>query len=192
MLAGSTLLELNDQTAIGALIDPEDADYKDLTFTSLNPSVLKVDKTGEIAARATAKKRGSAVVRAEANDGSGVSGEITINVEPKKESVKLTMEAQGIAGFPKTVDVTKGESYADLPMDLVKPGYVFMGWSTISSTGSVDFNKHTKVMTDSKIYAVFKKDIVHVTVRADGVDGYPITVPVQRGSALLNLLPKKE
>ena len=46
-------------------------------------------------------------------------------------------------------------------------------------------------MTDSKIYAVFKKDIVHVTVRADGVDGYPITVPVQRGSALLNLLPKK-
>ena len=191
LLAGSTLLELNDQTAIGALIDPEDADYKDLTFTSLNPSVLKVDKTGEIAARATAKKRGSAVVRAEANDGSGVSGEITINVEPKKESVKLTMEAQGIAGFPKTVDVTKGESYADLPMDLVKPGYVFMGWSTISSTGSVDFNKHTKVMTDSKIYAVFKKDIVHVTVRADGVDGYPITVPVQRGSALLNLLPKK-
>ena len=191
LLAGSTLLELNDQTAIGALIDPEDADYKDLTFTSLNPSVLKVDKTGEIAARATAKKRGSAVVRAEANDGSGVSGEITINVEPKKESVKLTMEAQGIAGFPKTVDVTKGESYADLPMDLVKPGHVFMGWSTISSTGSVDFNKHTKVMTDSKIYAVFKKDIVHVTVRADGVDGYPITVPVQRGSALLNLLPKK-
>ena len=126
LLAGSTLLELNDQTAIGALIDPEDADYKDLTFTSLNPSVLKVDKTGEIAARATAKKRGSAVVRAEANDGSGVSGEITINVEPKKESVKLTMEAQGIAGFPKTVDVTKGESYADLPMDLVKPGYVFI------------------------------------------------------------------
>ena len=78
LLAGSTLLELNDQTAIGALIDPEDADYKDLTFTSLNPSVLKVDKTGEIAARATAKKRGNAVVRAETNDESGISGEITI------------------------------------------------------------------------------------------------------------------
>ena len=46
-------------------------------------------------------------------------------------------------------------------------------------------------MTDSKIYAVFKKDIVHVTVRADGVDGYPITVPVQRGSALLNSLDRK-
>ena len=190
LLAGNTLLKPGEQTTVAAFIEPEDADYKDLTFTSLNPSVLKIEKTGEITARATGKMKGSALVRAEANDGSGVSSDIMINVEPKKEYVKLTMEAEGIPNFPKEVDVVKGENYADLPMNLKKAGHVFMGWSTTSSTGSVDFNKHTKVMTDSKIYAVFKKDIVNVTVRADGVAGYPMTIPVQRGNVLGNLLPK--
>ena len=190
LLAGNTVLKPGEQTTVAALIEPADADYKDLTFTSLNPSVLKIEKTGEITARATGKMKGSALVRAEANDGSGVSSDIMINVEPKKEYVKLTMEAEGIPNFPKEVDVVKGENYADLPMNLKKAGHVFMGWSTTSSTGSVDFNKHTKVMTDSKIYAVFKKDIVNVTVRADGVAGYPMTIPVQRGNVLGNLLPK--
>ena len=59
-----------------AIVTPNDATLKTVTWSSDNTSVLTVDSTGLI----TAVAAGSAKVTATANDGSGVSAETTITV----------------------------------------------------------------------------------------------------------------
>lgn len=67
-----------DYCQLNATVLPEDANNKTLTWLSSNTSVATVTTEGKVYAR----KVGTAVITATANDGSGVKASCTVNVKP--------------------------------------------------------------------------------------------------------------
>ena len=96
---------------ISAAVSPENADSKDLLWTSSDPSVATVDHSGKV----TAIKYGTATIYATATDGSGVKGSCTITVEGiKVSSITLSSSTLNISkGQSKTLTATIVPSNAD-------------------------------------------------------------------------------
>lgn len=73
-----TTMNKGDQLVLTANVTPENAVDKSITYTSSNPSVAIVSEEGIV----TAVRGGSAVITADANDGSGVQAKCTVTVRP--------------------------------------------------------------------------------------------------------------
>lgn len=71
-------LTIGGTTKLVAIVTPENATDTTVSWRSSDMSIATVDVTGKV----TAKKTGTCVITAEANDGTGASGDITIYVEP--------------------------------------------------------------------------------------------------------------
>ena len=72
----SLSLEEGQSATIVATVTPENAYDKSLTWTSSNESVATVDQSGNV----TAKSKGTATIKAKANDGSGINAECPVRV----------------------------------------------------------------------------------------------------------------
>ena len=85
-------LTVGETLRIEAKVAPEEADNKALIWSSSNPDAAQAAPDGTV----TAKAAGTAVIRAQAADGSGVFGELTVNIKEKEpvkvESITLTAE----------------------------------------------------------------------------------------------------
>jgi len=78
--APSSTVAPGNTIALTANVLPEDAEDKSVTWSSSNDDYATVDENGVV----TAKEAGagkSVVITAEANDGSGVSGSYTLNID---------------------------------------------------------------------------------------------------------------
>ena len=190
LTAGSLRMQLGDLTDVFAIVAPNDATDKRVKFTLDRADILKIVSADDSAARVEAIGEGTVKVKAEALDGSGVTGEVTIEVVRKPaKKVQVKLNAEGVAGYPKTLEVEEGTSLdANLPMDLKKAGHVFMGWS-YDKDGEVNFTKHTQVSKNTEIHAIFKKDEVSALFIAEGAAGFPKSVMVERGKKIGDKLP---
>ena len=190
LTAGSLRMQLGDLTDVLAIVAPADATDKRVKFTLDREDIIKIVSADDSAARVEAIGEGTVKVKAEALDGSGVTGEITIEVirKPAKK-VQVKLNAEGVAGYPKTLETEEGTSLdANLPMDLKKDGYIFRGWS-YEKNGEVNFTKHTQVSKNTEIHAIFKKDEVSALFIAEGAAGFPKAVMVERGKAIQDNMP---
>lgn len=97
-----TSAELNEGETlqITATIAPENADNKELAWTSSNPSVATVNSTGLV----TAKTEGTATIRAITTDGSGLSATCDITV------IHQVVPVSNIAINPTNADLFEGET----------------------------------------------------------------------------------
>ena len=190
LTAGSLRMQLGDLTDVLAIVAPADATDKRVKFTLDRADILKIVSADDSAARVEAIGEGTVKVKAEALDGSGVTGEITIEVVRKPaKKVQVKLNAEGVAGYPKTLETEEGTSLdANLPMDLKKDGYIFRGWS-YEKNGEVNFTKHTQVSKNTEIHAIFKKDEVSALFIAEGAAGFPKAVMVERGKKIGDQLP---
>ena len=190
LTAGSLRMQLGDLTDVLAIVSPSDATDKRVKFTLDREDIIKIVSVDDSAARVEAIGEGRVKVKAEALDGSGVTGEITIEVVRKPaKKVQVKLNAEGVAGYPKTLETEEGTSLdANLPMDLKKDGYIFRGWS-YEKNGEVNFTKHTQVSKNTEIHAVFKKDEVSALFIAEGAAGFPKAVMVERGKKIGDQLP---
>ena len=80
----ATLIEGEPLTLI-ATVAPDDAEDKSISWSSNNPSVATVDNTGKVMAIAP----GTAIITATANDGSGVSAQCEVTVEPRRTTITI-------------------------------------------------------------------------------------------------------
>ena len=190
LTAGSLRMQLGDLTDVFAIVAPNDATDKRVKFTLDRADILKIVSADDSAARVEAIGEGTVKVKAEALDGSGVTGEVTIEVVRKPvKKVQVKLNAEGVSGYPKTIETEEGTSLdANLPMDLKKDGYIFRGWS-YDKNGEVNFTKHTQVSKNTEIHAVFKKDEVSALFIAEGAVGFPKAVMVERGKKIGDQLP---
>ena len=190
LTAGSLRMQLGDLTDVLALVSPSDATDKRVKFTLDREDIIKIVSADDSAARVEAIGEGRVKVKAEALDGSGVTGEVIIEVVRKPaKKVQVKLNAEGVAGYPKTLETEEGTSLdANLPMDLKKDGYIFRGWS-YDKDGEVNFTKHTQVSKNTEIYAVFKKDEVSALFIAEGAAGFPKAAMVERGKKIGDKLP---
>lgn len=83
----STSLSLNEgqEQTLTATVNPDNANDKTLKWTSSNESVATVDQTGKV----TAVSKGTATIKAEANDGSGKYGICSVTVNRLVSSIVL-------------------------------------------------------------------------------------------------------
>ena len=91
-------LEIGGTAQAAAAVLPENADNKEVTWTSSDETVANVSEAGLI----TAKAAGTATIKATAKDGSGVSGELVITVKAKQ--VTPDPEPVKVASISVTAD----------------------------------------------------------------------------------------
>lgn len=73
-----TALTIGETLLLKASVLPDDAQDKSLTWTSSDTTIATVNEKGLV----TAKAEGTAVITAMANDGSGISGSISLTIRP--------------------------------------------------------------------------------------------------------------
>lgn len=85
----SLTMRVTDQNKLSAIILPETATDKSVTWTSSNPEVVRVDKDGNV----TALHEGEAVISCTAEDGSGVTASCRVYVvNTEVESISVITE----------------------------------------------------------------------------------------------------
>ena len=195
-VTGIELSKSKSKVAVGDTVDilpsitPEDADNKALDYTIDKKDNALIYKNPDGTLRLYAMSKGKVVVTAKATDGSNVTKSIEIEItEAEKEQVTITLNADGINGYPKQLTVDKGEALGNaLPNVLDKADYDFRGWST-TPNGIIDVNRLTPMTSSISIYAVFTKKQVNVRMLAEGVNGYPKNVSLDIHSTLGSELP---
>lgn len=117
-------LFIKDTFKLTAEVRPEDAKDRSLTWSSSNPGVASVDAAGYV----TAKSKGTAVITASANDGSGRSASCSVTVV--KATVKLNA---------KTIPLQVGKSTTVIKASGLQAGDKIQSWtSSKKSVARVD------------------------------------------------------
>ena len=147
-------LDVPQTYQLTAAITPSDASNKTLNWTSSNPAAATVDANGLV----TAVGNGTAVIKAESTDGTGISASCTVTViDPSKIPVsgialdKNTLSLEAMEDYQLTATVS--------PANAANKGLV---WSSSNeAVATVDSN--------GKVTAVAKGT---VTITAAAADGY--------------------
>ena len=119
----NAVLYTGDTVSLEAAVLPDDASDKSFTWSTSNTSIATVNLSGTV----TAKKAGSAFIRATANDGSGIYAACAVTV--KQRAAGITLSAVSITlNLGKTTNLSANVQPADTSDKSVT-------WST--SNGSV-------------------------------------------------------
>lgn len=86
--AERTELKEGETVQLEAIVLPEDASNSSVTWSSENPEIASVDQKGLV----TAKAEGTVTIKAEAKDGSGVSGRIVLKIVKDSQQVEAAKE----------------------------------------------------------------------------------------------------
>jgi uncharacterized protein YjdB len=106
--SNSAVLYTGEMAALAATVLPDDASNKTITWSTSNASVAAVNASGTV----TALKAGSAVIRATANDGSGIYAQCTVTV--KQRITGITLSAVSITIYlGKTAELAADVQPAD-------------------------------------------------------------------------------
>ncbi len=90
---------VQEEITVKTTIFPENVTTKKLKWSSSNPDVASVDENGLI----TGNKLGTAVIKAEATDGSGVSSQITIKVCIPATDITINADKKSLAIGEKVI-----------------------------------------------------------------------------------------
>ena len=153
-------MSVGKTAALSATVLPEDAYDRSFTWKSGNPGVAAVNNNGKV----TAAAKGTAVIKAAANDGSGVFAECKITVRQPVTSLTLNKTALTLnVGKTSTLSATAGPS--DANNKTVKWTTSDSSVATVSSTGEVKgIKKGTATITATAADGSGKKATCTVTV----------------------------
>ena len=173
-------MSVGKTAALSATVLPEDAYDRSFTWKSGNPGVAAVNNNGKV----TAAAKGTAVIKAAANDGSGVFAECKITVRQPVTSLTLNKTSLTVnRGATATLTATVGPSNADNKK--VKWTTSNSAVATVSSTGAVKgIEKGTATITATAADGSGKKAACTVTVTK-------LVTSLTLNKTVLPLQPKK-
>ncbi len=108
MLPSSMTLDVGEDKKIAAIVAPDDATDKTVTFTSSNTAYATVNGSGTV----TGVKAGSVTITATANDGSGVTGTTNVTIKQPATAVSLS-QSSATMNVGDTLTLTAGVSPDD-------------------------------------------------------------------------------
>ena len=154
-------MSVGKTAALSATVLPEDAYDRSFTWKSSNPGVAAVNNNGKV----TAAAKGTAVIKAAANDGSGVFAECKITVRQPVTSLTLNKTSLTVnKGATSTLSATAGPS--DANNKTVKWTTSDSSVATVSSAGEVKGVKRgTATITATAADGSGKKATCSVTVK---------------------------
>ena len=154
-------MSVGKTAALSATVLPEDAYDRSFTWKSGNPGVAAVNNNGKV----TAAAKGTAVIKAAANDGSGVFAECKITVRQPVTSLTLNKTSLTVnKGATSTLSATAGPS--DANNKTVKWTTSDSSVATVSSAGEVKGVKRgTATITATAADGSGKKATCSVTVK---------------------------
>lgn len=140
--------------------------YSGSSYVSISGSSNSTGGTCKV----TGLKAGTAMIRATATDGSGVSEDYSVTVEAVEYTFYLYYNANGGSGAPSTQSYTSTENTDHtFTISTTKPtrdGYLFLGWSTSSSATSVSFQPGGSITVEpddyERLYAVWQQIYTYV------------------------------
>ncbi len=154
-------MSVGKTAALSATVLPEDAYDRSFTWKSGNPGVAAVNNNGKV----TAAAKGTAIIKAAANDGSGVFAECKITVRQPVTSLTLNKTSLTVnKGATSTLSATAGPS--DANNKTVKWTTSDSSVATVSSAGEVKGVKRgTATITATAADGSGKKASCSVTVK---------------------------
>lgn len=99
----SASMNVSDYMSLNATVNPSDAYYKDVTWSSSNTSIVKVDAYGGV----TAVAPGTAVIKASTKDGTSASCKVTVNVTDGMTQKVSAGTVKVLSASSRTVALTK-------------------------------------------------------------------------------------
>ena len=109
-VGGTLTTSLGATETISVKVEPANASDKKLTWTSSDPSVATVGEStvdgAQVSTKLNALKEGSARITYTANDGSGLTGYFTVNVNPAVAFIQISPEKIVVAPNAKNQKVT--------------------------------------------------------------------------------------
>lgn len=135
-------LYVGNTAKVSVTFSPSNASNKNLTWTSSDKSIATVDCQG----RVTARKAGTVTITGKANDGSGKSAKINVEID-EKTKVRIVYQTKAAE-----VIYLDGPGKVDKPSKPTSKYATFDNWYTDSSYSEVfDFN--SVIEEDTDIYA---------------------------------------
>ena len=174
-------LAVGESKVLTATVTPENADDLSLTWTSSDPSVATVDKSGKV----TAVAAGETTITVKTNDG-GYEAECVVTVSEDLQIRVENVAATISTGMTMKVDVTV------IPETAETPEYV---WSSSDPTvATVDENGEIKALTagtttitvttaDGKAETSFALTVVELTIDVSGIEIDQVTMELTEGES---------
>lgn len=149
-------LTTGENLTLTATITPDEAESRNISWSSSNPSVATVDTMGKVKAVAP----GTATITATATDGSDVTASCEVNViAPQQDSYTITYMVDGEVYYQESLEYGSAIVVPDAPTN---GDYTFSGWGEVPETmpahdvtitGSFVTNTYTVTfMVDGKVY----------------------------------------
>ena len=168
-ITGSSSVTKGYSTTLTAVSSPTSASDRHVNWTISSGSSYislsgETDTTSGGTVLVTGKATGTAVVKATARDGSGITKTFTITVKDQTVTYSFTLKynAMGGSGAPTAFSDTSTYIYYDTTVSTVKPtksGYDFLGWGA-GQTSTVDYAPGDSIRLDTgttQLFAIWKE-----------------------------------
>lgn len=187
-ISGGTSVKVGYSTTLTARTYPDDAkDHRVNWYVNSGSGYASITSTTDTTSGGTCTvkglSKGTATIRAIAQDGSNVYKDYTITVTEDVVSYSFTLKynANGGSGAPSSFSTTSTSSTYNASVSTVKPswsGHTFLGWSTSSSDTSADYVGGDSITLRSgttTLYAIWEeiKTTWTLTFDANGGSGAP-------------------
>ena len=169
-VSGDTSLAGGKKGDLKASVYPKNATNKNVVWASSDPSVVTVNKYGDLKA-ANVSSRRQATVTATAKDGSGVTGSVVVTVTPKVSNVDILRNSQPVSalgidlGTVRTVQLGALVEPADAMQDVK--------WTTSS--------KKRATVDQNGVVTALSKGSVTITATAKDGSGKKASVKLEIG-----------
>lgn len=183
-ITGSSSVKVGDTTVLTAVSNPSTASDRRVNWTiSSGSSYVSLSGTTDTTSGGTVTIKGNAVgtavIKATARDGSGVTKTFTITVKNDVvyNSFTLAYNANGGSGAPTSSSDSSTKSYYDTTVSTVKPtksGYDFKGWSTDPYSTSPDYQPGATIRLypgTTYLYAVWEARTTYWYLNYDAREG---------------------
>lgn len=189
-ISGSSSVTKGSTLTLTATTSPTSADDRHVTWSiQSGSSYVSITSTSDTTTggRCVIKgvAAGTAVIKATAADGSGVTKTKTITVSNPSYNYNLYYDANGGSGEPSTQTKTSTSTSSTLSFTVssiepIRSGYNFLGWSTSSTATSASYTGGDTVRVtydDLTLYAVWEKITYTCKLQynANGGSGAPTT-----------------
>ena len=171
-VSGETEMKANQNLVLTVAVVPEQADNKQVSWTSSHPDILSVAKNGKAAAAKRVPAITIVTLTAQATDGSGVSGNHEVTVYPLAYGISLKandrpVEEKGTIG----IDLSSGDPTVQLVAAVI-PADAMQDVTWKSSANRV------ATVTETGLVAGLKKGSANITVSAQDGSGIKATYKV--------------
>lgn len=188
-ISGSSTVRTGGSITLTATTSPTSADDRGVTW-SIQSGSSYVSISGSTTSTGgkctvTGKAAGTAVIKATAADGSGVTKTKTITVSNPSYNYNLYYDANGGSGEPSTQTKTSSSTSSTLSFTVsstepTRSGYNFLGWSKSSTATTASYHGGDSISVtydDVTLYAVWERITYTCKLQynANGGSGAPTT-----------------